>query len=619
MMGQFKNPLHQISLFQFFKPSHRLSNILAFSLGLAAILSSIATYFVLTGTSPEKKQTLLPWLYLNLALLLALAFVIARRLVEVWIERRKGQAGARLHVQLVGLFSLIAVVPSIVVFIFSTIYINGAVQAWFGKPVRSALDQARAVASAYFKEHHNSIEKDAIHLVNHLRPFMMSLSQDPAQLESELTDQGSLLNLDEILVFNANRQVIGRSKLTLSLIFDTTINLNDAMHLADTGEVPVMVDESRTRMRALALLDPVSKTYLYIGKAVDHLVLYYLDNTENSLKAFDKLEEQRSGLQITFVLFFTLVAIVLLLSAVWMGLTLANILVRPVGRLIHAAEQVSQGNWQVRVEEGSSHNEVDTLIQSFNRMTSQLDRQRKDLIVAHRNAAWADVARRIAHEIKNPLTPIQLSAERLKRRYLKEIQTDPETFQLCVDTIVRQVKHIGSLVSEFSSFARMPEPIMKNENLNVLCQQAIFLVKEGAGNVSIQLDAPSDPVMVPCDAQQISQVLTNLLQNAVNAIDEFEKNISGQILLTLRDRGEKITLIIEDNGPGFPIENRERLLDPYYTTRRKGTGLGLAIVAKIIQDHRGDLELGDSVLGGAKVVIELPKNAVKGDVVKSNV
>jgi two-component system nitrogen regulation sensor histidine kinase NtrY len=236
------------------------------------------------------------------------------------------------------------------------------------------------------------------------------------------------------------------------------------------------------------------------------------------------------------------------------------------------------------------------------------------LVSAQRKAAWSDVARRIAHEIKNPLTPIQLSAERLKRRYLKEISSDPETFNACIETIVRQVGQIGNLISEFSSFARMPNPIMKEEDLAEICRQAVFLQTQARPSISFQLQVPQDSVMVRCDAQQISQLLTNLLQNSINSLEAFysletavaDQLSTAKIALSLEVEIENILLIVEDNGPGFPVEGREQLTEPYFTTHTKGTGLGLAIVAKIVEDHRGKLELGDSSLGGAKVTIELP-------------
>jgi two-component system nitrogen regulation sensor histidine kinase NtrY len=231
-----------------------------------------------------------------------------------------------------------------------------------------------------------------------------------------------------------------------------------------------------------------------------------------------------------------------------------------------------------------------------------------ELITAQRKAAWADVARRIAHEIKNPLTPIQLSAERLKRKYLKEIQSDPDTFTTLSDTIVRHVGDIGRMVDEFSSFARMPAPIMKVEDLRDICRQALFLQRNAHSEIRFESDLPAEPVPFSCDARQLHQALVNLLKNAAESIearsgDELPK---GEIRLAIEERGGGAALVIEDNGRGLPRELKDRLTEPYVTTRAKGTGLGLAIVKKIMEDHGGSLALEDREEGGARAELLFP-------------
>ena len=237
-----------------------------------------------------------------------------------------------------------------------------------------------------------------------------------------------------------------------------------------------------------------------------------------------------------------------------------------------------------------------------------------DLMSAQRMAAWGDVARRIAHEIKNPLTPIQLSAERLKRRYLKQIKDDPETFTICTDTIIRQVGDIGRMVDEFSSFARMPRPTVQAEDAKELCQQALFLQRNGNPDIRYTSCLPDVPVALTCDRRQVGQVLTNILKNAAEAIEGREPSLAGplppgEISLTLTDDGATVSLVIEDNGKGLPKEGRERLTEPYMTTRSKGTGLGLAIVKKIMEDHGGYLALEDREGGGARISLVFRRDA----------
>ncbi len=237
-----------------------------------------------------------------------------------------------------------------------------------------------------------------------------------------------------------------------------------------------------------------------------------------------------------------------------------------------------------------------------------------DLMSAQRMAAWGDVARRIAHEIKNPLTPIQLSAERLKRRYLKQIKDDPDTFSICTETIIRQVGDIGRMVDEFSSFARMPRPTVQPEDAKELCQQALFLQRNGNPALRYRVDLPDHPVPLICDRRQVSQVLTNILKNGAEAIEGREARNGavpppGEISLSLKDDGATVRIVVEDNGKGLPVEGRERLTEPYMTTRSKGTGLGLAIVKKIMEDHGGLLALEDREGGGARISLVFRRDA----------
>jgi len=236
-----------------------------------------------------------------------------------------------------------------------------------------------------------------------------------------------------------------------------------------------------------------------------------------------------------------------------------------------------------------------------------------ELLSAQRKAAWADVARRIAHEIKNPLTPIQLSAERLKRKYMREIQNDPDTFKICTDTIIRHVGDIGRMVDEFSSFARMPAAIIKTEDLLEITRQAVFLQRTGASDIEFETELPSHPVPIACDGRQVTQALVNILKNAVESIQGRDGDVpQGRIKVRLTETGETVVVSVEDNGKGLPVEGRDRLTEPYVTTRAKGTGLGLAIVKKVMEEHRGELVLEDREGGGARVKLIFPAGQALG-------
>ncbi|MDP2193662.1 MAG: ATP-binding protein, partial [Alphaproteobacteria bacterium] len=284
----------------------------------------------------------------------------------------------------------------------------------------------------------------------------------------------------------------------------------------------------------------------------------------------------------------------------WVGLGIANRMIRPIGNLIDAAKAVSAGDLNVQVKTEHLNNELDMLIQSFNTMVAQLSVQQKELIMSQKKAAWADIARKIAHEIKNPLTPIQLSAERLKKRYLHQI-VDPTVFEQCVDTIIRQVSHIGNLVREFSNFARMPEAKMGMHDIIAILRSALILESSGR-NIRFEERIAEDELLFLCDSQQMSQVFMNLLQNSIEALTE--NNIqNATIRVQLTKASGQIIIRIEDNGPGFSSLDKEKIMEPYFTTRQKGTGLGLAIVQKIVTDHGGNIHLGSSPMGGAMVTL----------------
>ena len=468
-----------------------------------------------------------------------------------------------------------------------------------------------------------------------------------------------------------------RSGLTFALTFEP-ITEEMRQHAAQ-GDVVLIVSDNDDRVRALVRLDNLVDTYLFVGRPVEPKVLAHMATTQKAVSEYKQLEGKRFGLQVTLSLIFIVVALLLLLSAVWFGINFATRLVRPISELINATDRVRGGDLTARVAEvgNQSDDELDILSRAFNRMTSQLDTQRTDLVEANRQldfrrrfteavlsgvsagiigldpqfkvnllnasamtffnieeasviigkpmailsaeiqvvldsmprgsrfsdgqvevrqpgkpartllvrvsselvgteirgyvvtfddvsdllsaqrtAAWADVARRIAHEIKNPLTPIQLSAERLRRKYSKEIQTDPEVFINCTDTIMRHVDDIGRMVDEFSAFARMPVPVFKEQEIRELARQAVFLQSTSRADIRYTQNYPTESTIAECDGRQIAQALTNLLKNAAEAIDARPNPVNGGLLqgeikLRLSETDSFITLSVEDNGKGL--------------------------------------------------------------------
>jgi len=704
---------------------------LAFALALVAVLAGIATVVPWTGVSEygPDPDNVLYLLILDLVVLVLLGALIASQLVKVWRERRRGMAGSGLHVRIVMMFSLVAVTPAILVAVFSALFLDIGIQAWFSERVRTAVESSDAVAHAYLEEHRQGIRADAFAIANDLNREAPNLMRNPQMFDQLLANQADLRSLSEAVVVDGTGRVLARSPFSLTL--ELELVPWEVIEQAAKGQVVVLTDSRDDRARAAVKLRSFVDAYLLVGRFIEPGVLENIQQTGEAVSQFRHLEERREEIFVTFGMIFVVVALLLLLAAVWIGLTLATQISSPVSELISAAEEVRRGDLTVRVDPSRSVEEVGTLGRAFNRMTNQLQSQREGLMLANqdlderrrftetvlsgvsagvigldgeglinlpnrsasellstdldaavglslqrvvpemrelltdvmnrperqgqseikivrdgrprtlivrvaaeiagdqatgyvvtfddvtalvsaqRKAAWADVARRIAHEIKNPLTPIQLASERLKRKYLSEIKSDPETFTACTDTIVRQVEDIGRMVDEFSSFARMPQPELKHENLCKLVREAVFLERNRSPDVRFEVVLPDASVQLRCDSRQISQALTNILKNASEAIsaresDKHRSNEPGHVTVSVEVQSptsgpDAIRLTIEDNGKGLPEENRDRLTEPYVTSRAKGTGLGLAIVKKIMEDHNADLIIEDGESGGARV------------------
>ena len=694
-----------------------------------ALAVGIATFIILArGSQPFGLQRGMGvgLVLANLCVLLLLGAVLAGRLTRVWVERRRGSAGSRMHVRLVLLFGGVAVAPTIVVACFAVAFFHYGIQAWFNDPVQEAINESLQVARGYLEEHRDNIRAVALEMANDLSRAGSFLSADPTVFADVLATQTTLRGLTEAIIYEPNtNQVMAAAGLFVGMGVQPPSQ--SATQQALKGDVVVMNSADGTRVRALVRLDSVPPLVLMIGRPVDPAILGYMKRTEQAVAEYQRLAQNRSWLQIAFAWIFAIVALLVLLAAVLIGLVLANQIARPIGTLINAAERVRSGDLRVRVAEVASGDEVATLSRAFNRMTGQLSAQRTELMEAYsqlderrrftetvlsgvsagvigidpqgrvelpnraasellgsdllaavgeplagavpefaelvrmatttperahtqeiqigppnrrrillarigadlsgertdgfvvtfdditelqsaqRKAAWADVARRIAHEIKNPLTPIQLAAERLKRRFAKEIRSDPDTFGQCADTIIRHVGDIGRMVDEFSAFARMPQPVIKPEDLGMIAREALVLQKAARPQIAWRTDIPERGPVVPCDRRLIRQALTNLLQNAADAVTMREG--ANEIMVSVRIDGDHVVVGVMDDGIGLPQDDRARLTEPYVTHKPKGTGLGLAIVKKIMEDHGGRLVLDDRTDGPgavASLIMPLP-------------
>jgi two-component system nitrogen regulation sensor histidine kinase NtrY len=720
---------------------------------LAAVLMGLGSAFAIatcyalfhswsSQVLAEKVTTYL--LTTDVAITLALAAIVIRRLIMLWLSRRRGQTGAKLHARLVLLFALIAVIPTVVVSTFSTAFLNRGLDAWFSQRIQDAVGSSVIMVDSYRAEQRSQIGRDASEIVAAFQNSGIVGIDDPAALNNFIGREVWGRNLTQALVITRLGQVKaggGRFGPQLLQRSDLSPTMFDT---ADLGTVET--DQTQSGVRALVSLGPETGLYLYIGKAFDPRISLAVEQNRNAVQLYHQIETARSKLQITVGLIFAVLALLVLTAAIWVAIVYATQLVKPISRLASAAEQIGGGDLSARVKIGLAEDDLSALSRTFNVMAIQLQSQQHALIAANRQsderrrftelvlsgvsagvigladdgtinlpnrsasellgvnlqnligqplatispdmaeivekarsrnsgtadgqilfshgtvnrtfhvrvvseaeeegrtklvvtfddvsellsaqrkAAWSDIARRIAHEIKNPLTPIQLSAERLKRKYLRQITEDPDTFTACTDTIVRQVGDIGRMVDEFSAFARMPAPVLRPEDAGELTKQAAFLQQHAHQNIHYTLEIPDAPVELICDASQFNRAITNLMKNAAESInDRLEEQSArgdtdltpGDIHLWMKPTGDRLLIGIDDNGRGLPEHNRDRLTEPYVTTRSKGTGLGLAIVKKILEDHGGTLSLSDREGGGAAVLVTFPLDAAALNVADS--
>ena len=714
---------------------------LAIGVAGLSVVSGVVTYLTLRGLTPYNltPTVLVVLLLVNLTMVLSLGALVAWRLVRLWSARRSGSAGARLHVRLVAMFSAIAVVPAILVAIFAAVTLNLGVESWFSSHVKGALRGAIDVATAYMIEHERGIYNDAAEIATGLEndPQIIDWRQnkvDLGRLFAKLEDMTRDHGLQASYIIDSHGKVLGSSaKIKFSATLEPTAA---AYAAARAGNIVLDGDPDQGIVHALVQLKALKDAYLLVVRVVDPKVFGYYHHTQDAVNDYQRLERSRSRVQLIFAALYGIISLVILLASIWLGLWAANRIVRPISKLIGAAEKVSEGDLKAQVEVTRDDDEIATLGRTFNRMTQQLETQRSaliaanrqiderrrftetvlsgvsagvigldadgqitivnraaarllnaapeelegqhyaeavpelsalirraiqepaarasgeatvkragtirllsvqvasehgphssgyvttfdditDLVSAQRTAAWADVARRIAHEIKNPLTPIQLSAERLKRKYGHAVGDDREVFEQCTDTIIRQVGDIGRMVDEFSSFARMPTPVMRRECAQELLQQAVFLQRVAHSQITFETRLPRDLIWFEGDGRLISQALTNVLKNATEGIaarNALGDDTPGRISVSLETTDTQVAFKVSDNGIGLPAEHRHRLTEPYVTTRAKGTGLGLAIVRKIMEDHGGEILLEDAAEDGkgAQVTLAFPlkqKNA----------
>lgn len=707
----------------------------AATLGLVVLGPLLAglTYYVLGPLDQGASSLLLRLVLLSdLVYVLGIAALVAREVARMVAARRAKSAGSRLHLRLVGVFALLALIPTVTVAVFSVLTINVGLEGWFSERVRAVVSNSLEAAQAYKQEHLEELERDGRGLAAFLdNEKQGNIALSDGQIRQVLGRLQSQIErgLTEAFVIDGAGEI--RARGARSYEFDYERPGEEDFRLAQAEGVRIIEDWDNDEFRALIPLSSFLDRYLYVTRSVDGEILSLLDETQETVELYRQLDDDKGRLLFEFGLLYLGFAVILILAAVWLGLWFAEGLSKPVGRLLGASERVGAGDLDVRVIEEQGDDEIAALGRHFNQMTSRLKAQRErllettgqiegrrrlfdsvlssvtsgvvgldpdgrvtfanrsaqrlvgaveadtallasvpeftplfdvlraegretvqqqvslvrdgkqemllvrmsprraddgslegyvvafddvtDLVSAQRMAAWGDVARRIAHEIKNPLTPIRLSAERIKRKFGRKLGDEAADLDQMTDVIVRQTEDLRRIVDEFSKFARMPEPDRRDSDLTALVRDAVTLQEAGQPGVKFEAVLPAAQVPAEVDPGMISQALTNLIKNAGEAIESYQEQgaqagFVPTIRVMLSADGSHARIVIEDNGIGLP-EDRARLFEPYVTTRAKGTGLGLPIVKKIIEEHGGTLVLEDAEGRGARAVIRLPTKA----------
>jgi two-component system nitrogen regulation sensor histidine kinase NtrY len=711
----------------------RLTGWAGFGLVVLSIASALTTFAILTGLTSinPTSEVIGALLLMSAVLVFSMAAMVLGQVFFLIKERRRGTAGAGLHIRLISLFSLIAVAPAILVAVFAFVTFSRGLDTWFSERTQAIVNSAVTVAEEYIKNTAEATRADVANISADLNQQKPLFDSDRAAFVRRVARHAALRGLAGAFVFDQSQKRIDVN-VTASDKVKFLAPTPDMIALADKGDLVLIPPrEGGNLVRALIKLQSFPTHYFYVYRFISPAVIEQLTTTRDAKAEYDSLLRQRTSVQLTFGMMYALVAFAFLLAAMWIGLWFSDRLVAPIVRILDASRRVAQGDFSARISTIEGIGDLETLARTFNFMTDQvaqhqdellrtndqLDQRRRfteamlagvsagvigidpdekisltnlsalqllgapeqtllnqpfstalpefaalfelaksrpsgfaegqvdmqirgrdlsfvarittessddaqhgfvltfdditDLVSAQRNTAWADIARRIAHEIKNPLTPIQLSAERLKRKYSKQIHSDRQVFEQCTDTIIRQVGDIGRMVDEFSSFARMPKAAPEPMNLAEVIRDATVLQRVSTSEIDIDVDVSKADFVFMFDRRLITQAVTNLVKNASEAIDgrALTENIEkGHVQVEAGIEHDVPFIRVTDNGVGLPKENRNRLAEPYMTTREKGTGLGLAIVKRIMEEHGGRLRLQDAPSGkGAQVTLEFSR------------
>lgn len=584
------------------------SNLLLYFGTFLSIVFGIFTLYTFSGTSfvQLNENNIQILLIINISVICLLFFLIIRKLT-VFFYKSKEITGLSTNLNFIKYFIFVTAIPSIFVAVFSLMLFNLGIEKWFDKKVNDVVNNSVEVARNYLEENQTSIKGEILAMANDLNRNFNLYSENKPVFQNYFDQQSRFRKIEESYLINKEGALLFSTSYTDKNNFFSP--LKTFIDMAQNGQTILISDANKNQTNALVKLNSNENIFLYTIRYVDPETVNFLKKTGEASTFYYKLKSNSLGLQITFaVVYIVIVSSLIMLSSVY-AINIANKISKPIVKLIFAAKEVSAGNLDVKLKDEKEDNDFKKLYQTFNIMTQEIQAQKNKIALSERYLAWEMVAKKLAHEIKNPLTPITLSLERIKDRYLKQINIDKADFENYLNIISRQVEDIGKLANEFSDFARMPNPIKKSNNLKKLIEDSINLYKLSEKQIIFNLNYKSNKEVYEFDLSQISRVLINIIKNSLDSIhekQELDKNFQGTIDILIENNNDFINIIIEDNGIGFKAVPKD-FITPLITTKQNGSGLGLSIVSKILNEHGGDLNFIEKS-NGAKIKLSIKIN-----------
>ena len=577
---------------------------------IACILLGILTFFTfINQTFIELNDfNLRILLSVDLILLLLFFILIFKETYKAFKSKKRGEIGSETSFKYLTFFSATTLIPSLLIAIFSLFLFNVALQKYFDKKIKTAVNNSTQVAKNYLEQNKRNIESDILLMLIDINNKSALFYNNPKKFLGYLSSQRLLRRLDEVHLLDSASNII------MSTIVDASLDFipppEEAFETSLEGKPVRNTDQETNRASALIKLNNYIDTYLYVVRFIDPKIIQYIQQTEQAVDFYYSVQTHKSGIKITFAVIYVLIVSLLLFLSIIISINFSLRLTHPIINLIGASEKISAGDLEAKVPKIETDKEFEKLNENFNLMIEKLKKQQDKLVLTERYEAWENVARKLAHEIKNPLTPIQLSIDRIREKYLNQIDSDKDNFSKYLNTINKQIKDIEFLVNEFSDFARMPKPIFMKVNLTAVIFDILELNKLSEPNINFVYSKPKMQYFMKGDEKQLNRVFLNLFKNSIESIHQKKiKNIDlqGKIVVDITKDKDYIYVNVIDNGVGFKRIDKKKMLAPYFTTKKEGTGLGLPVVVKILNDHNSTISF-NTTNEGAKVSITMPKS-----------